>query len=152
MKKLGLFILLCLFSFNVFAYELQLNIDSWSQEKKNMIIAMSVGILHANGFTYDKPIRIDNTLTVNTTPSDPSAVLTQQAISDRYDIWRANMDVKIAAAQAIEDAKEAEIAVNDLANVTFAQIDNYINTNVTDLASAKEVLRKIVKYMKAKEL
>ena len=37
----------------------------------------------------------------------------------------------------------AEIALSDLANKSYAQIATYINNQVTDLASAKVVLKKL---------
>ena len=46
------------------------------------------------------------------------------------------------------DAK-AQIALSDLANKTYAQIQTYINTNVTDLASAKVVLKKMANIILA---
>ena len=46
------------------------------------------------------------------------------------------------------DAK-AQIALSDLANKTYAQIQTYINTNVTDLASAKVVLGKMANIILA---
>ena len=40
-------------------------------------------------------------------------------------------------------AAKAQIALSDLANKTYAQIQTYIDTTVTDLASAKVVLGKM---------
>ena len=37
----------------------------------------------------------------------------------------------------------AEIALSDLANKTYAQIATYVDNQVTDLASAKVVLKKL---------
>ena len=46
------------------------------------------------------------------------------------------------------DAK-AQIALSDLANKTYAQIQTYIDTQVTDLASAKVVLKKMANVILA---
>ena len=46
------------------------------------------------------------------------------------------------------DAK-AQIALSDLANKTYAQIQTYIDTTVTDLASAKVVLGKMANVILA---
>ena len=46
------------------------------------------------------------------------------------------------------DAK-AQIALSDLANKTYAQIQAYVETNVTDLASAKVVLGKMANIILA---
>ena len=40
-------------------------------------------------------------------------------------------------------AAKAQIALSDLANKTYAQIQTYIDNQVTDLASAKVVLGKM---------
>lgn len=52
-----------------------------------------------------------------------------------------------AEAQAAADAQELqdEIVASPLTGVTFAQAVAWIDTNVTDLASAKAALKKIVK-------
>ena len=46
------------------------------------------------------------------------------------------------------DAK-AQIALSDLANKTYAQIQTYIDNQVTDLASAKVVLKKMANIILA---
>ena len=46
------------------------------------------------------------------------------------------------------DAK-AQIALSDLANKTYAQVQTYIDTTVTDLASAKVVLKKMANIILA---
>ena len=43
----------------------------------------------------------------------------------------------------------AEIVASDLANKTYTQVDTYIENNVTDLASAKVVIKKMAKLMLA---
>jgi len=60
------------------------------------------------------------------------------------------MDHKFDASiiQKQTDAK-AQIIASDLANKTYAQVDSYIETNVTDLASAKAVIKKMAKLMLA---
>ena len=46
------------------------------------------------------------------------------------------------------DAK-AQIALSDLANKTYAQVQTYIDNQVTDLASAKVVLKKMANVILA---
>ena len=46
------------------------------------------------------------------------------------------------------DAK-AHIALSDLANKIYAQVQTYVDTNVTDLASAKVVLKKMANIILA---
>ena len=43
----------------------------------------------------------------------------------------------------------AQIALSDLANKTYAQVQTFIDTNVTDLASAKVVLKKMANVILA---
>ena len=47
-----------------------------------------------------------------------------------------------AIMQKQKDAK-AQIKLSALANKTYAQVQSYVGTNVTDLASAKTVLKKL---------
>ena len=46
-------------------------------------------------------------------------------------------------------AAKAQITLSDLANKTYAQIQTYIDTTVTDLASAKVVLGKMANIILA---
>ena len=46
-------------------------------------------------------------------------------------------------------AAKAQIALSDLANKTYAQVQDYVDTNVTDLASAKVVLKKMANIILA---
>jgi len=50
--------------------------------------------------------------------------------------------------QKTVDAK-AQIALSDLANKTYAQIQTYIDNQITDLASAKVVLKKMANIILA---
>ena len=51
-------------------------------------------------------------------------------------------------AQKRTDAK-AQMALSDLSNKTYAQVQTYIENNVTDLASAKVVLGKMANIILA---
>ena len=60
------------------------------------------------------------------------------------------MDHKYDASVAQKQADAtAEIIASDLANKTYAQVDTYVENNVTDLASAKVVIKKMAKLMLA---
>ena len=60
------------------------------------------------------------------------------------------MDHKYDASVAQKQADAtAEIIASDLANKTYTQVDTYIENNVTDLASAKVVIKKMAKLMLA---
>ncbi|MFH1527393.1 MAG: hypothetical protein ABIG69_12230 [Bacteroidota bacterium] len=44
---------------------------------------------------------------------------------------------------------KSELALSAIANITYAQADNYIDTNVTDLASARSFLKKLTRVVLA---
>jgi len=58
------------------------------------------------------------------------------------------LDAKADALEA-RDAGWQDITMNNLAGLTNQQIDNYITNNVTDLASAREALKKLAKWCRA---
>jgi len=53
-----------------------------------------------------------------------------------------------AIAQKKVDAK-AQIALSHLSNKTYQQVQDYVDSNVTDLASAKVVLKKMATVLLA---
>jgi len=66
-----------------------------------------------------------------------------QALSDAYAIVQAHeADMTTTLAQAKADA-----FVQNFINMTFAEAGSYIDTNVTDLNSAKAVLKKLTLMM-----
>lgn len=63
------------------------------------------------------------------------------------------MNEKDTIMQEIEDNNanytDWELKLNDISNLTFDELDTYINNNVTDLASAKLFLKKLSKVVLA---
>ncbi len=63
--------------------------------------------------------------------------------------------IKAARAQAIADAKQkridakAQYALGKFDDVTYAQIDTYVDNTMTDLAGAKVVVKRLAKLFKA---
>ena len=63
--------------------------------------------------------------------------------------------IKAARQQAITDARQkridaqAQYALQKFDDVTYAQIDNYIDNTLTDLAGAKIVVKRLAKLFKA---
>jgi hypothetical protein len=54
----------------------------------------------------------------------------------------------MAITNKIEQVKSKQVEVGIiLENLTYNQIDNYIDNNITDLASAKEFLKKLSKVV-----
>jgi hypothetical protein len=65
-------------------------------------------------------------------------------------LWRQQTDALIAQQQALALEKEAELQSNEITTYTFAQIDTAIS-NISNLADAKAFLRKLCRYIKARE-
>nr|MBC8459643.1 hypothetical protein [Deltaproteobacteria bacterium] len=53
------------------------------------------------------------------------------------------------AMAAKQEAARTEIIASDLSNKTYASVESYIDNNVTDLASAKKVMKKMGKLLLA---
>lgn len=53
--------------------------------------------------------------------------------------------MKVVANKPAEEVEETRVKRHAVFNATPQQIDNYIENNVTDLASAKEALKLIAK-------
>jgi hypothetical protein len=86
--------------------------------------------------------------------SGPGPVLARKSQAEIDAIFAARAQAAAAAAQEASDAL-GQMSFNDLINLTYAQVDTYIDNNVTDLASAKTVLKcygkiilAILKYLK----
>lgn len=59
-------------------------------------------------------------------------------------------DSKYVAKKQKEKDKKDELANNPLANATFEQAETWVDNNVTDLDSAKEAMKTIVKLLIAR--
>lgn len=59
------------------------------------------------------------------------------------------MPINVTGSDQIKDKNnlKADTVLQNLKTKTPAELDNYIETNVTDLASAKEVLKLMAKVM-----
>lgn len=53
------------------------------------------------------------------------------------------------ARQQAAEAARAELLADTVSKMTYAQIEYYIDANVTDLASARGFLKKLTKVVKA---
>ena len=131
--------------------QVTIDISLWTQEQKNLIKAMASRLLYAGSITHDGISVSNGIITVENNSSVIDVCLTAQTIMDAYDDHKTQSDAATAAAIVLEQEKEDILKTNILSTVTFAQIETYIDNNVIDLASAKEVLKKIVKYIKAME-
>lgn len=84
-------------------------------------------------------VEIDGTVTK---PKVIEAIQKQDSETDTYEV----IPDDIAAQHT--DAK-AELALSAIANITYAQADTYIDNHVTDLASAREFLKKLTRVVLA---
>ena len=69
-----------------------------------------------------------------------------QAVIDSFD-WNANVAAGQARFDAINSDPDRADLRDKLSTMTPAQIDNWIDTNVTSLAAVRGVLKRIVKHM-----
>lgn len=159
MKRFWLIAFLILsFAESVFADIVTIDPVGWSQEKRNMTQAMVVKLLFDNSVSHDG-VNISLPQISVANPSLPIAFLTTQSISDAYDIWKADMDIKVAEAIAEQQAKDTELQTNQFRDLKLPQINSFIDNQVdaiSNLAEAKAFLRVfcklIVKYIKANGL
>lgn len=82
-------------------------------------------------------------------PQRPSPLHIPQMNAGAFVQWvvDAAAQASAAAKQSITDDAERIALVNALRGATNAQIDTYINNNVTDLATARVMLRRIAKVL-----
>lgn len=59
------------------------------------------------------------------------------------------MPVDVSVSKPAAEAEDHASLKDTLANATNAQIDAYINANVTDLASARTYLKRLTKMVRA---
>lgn len=58
------------------------------------------------------------------------------------------MSTKITGTKSTLEVEKYQARKHVLLNATSAQIDNYVDTNVTDLASAKELFKQLIKIIR----
>lgn len=149
-KIIILSIMLFLTVKHVLADVISVDASAWTQQQKNMTQAMVVKILWDNAVTYDSiSVSLPNIDIVNPS-TNVSAIVTNQSIESAYAAWLDDIEVKILEQQTIEQAKIDEINNSELKNITLAEIDTKINA-ISNLAEAKVFLKKMCRYIKARE-
>lgn len=124
--------------------------SQWTQEQKNMTQSMVIKILSDNNITFDSiHISLPN-IDVSNPSNNISSIINKERIELEYANWFAEMQIKIAASKANEEAKVNEIAVSEFTNISIAEIDGKINA-ISNLAEAKVFLKKMCRYIKARE-
>ena len=82
------------------------------------------------------------------TPVDPEAQKFDAATSSLVPLDPGDITPKAAAATKHTDA-EAQLKLNDLAGKSYTDVETWIDTQVTDMASARAVLKKMAKIILA---
>lgn len=147
-----LILLFVLLASPAFADVVTIDPTGWSQEEKNMITSMSSKILFDNGVTHSG-IKVNNNYTSVEvfSPSGSILFLSTTTLHQQYGVWRAAMDISVAEAQAEELAKQTEYNSNPIKDFKISQIDAWVDSNVTNVAGARVVLKRIIRYLKARE-
>jgi len=136
----------------------QVDVSSWTQDQKNMTKAMVSKLLFDNSITHNGiNVNLPNIEVIN--PSQPIILLTAQFIVNEYTAWKVTMDENIVVAQAMEFAKEQEVQNSELKNLTLSDIDSWIDSQVNSINNLveaklflKSFLKKLVRYLKAKNI
>ena len=153
MKKYFVLLFL-LFSINAFADDIPIDMSGWTQSQKNMTLAMTGIVLDDNGITFDNISVSNNGVITVTNPITGglilSSVLTKSAIETAYNAWKIENDAANLAAQQYEQAKQAELSTSEITNIKLSQIDAKIDS-INNLAEMRVFLKKLVRYIKAKE-
>lgn len=142
----------------VLADTVNFDASQWTQDQKNMTKAMTVSLLFNNNITYsDVKVTLPSVEVINPSGSITS-ILTQANIESKYTSFKATLDANNAIRLAEENEKQTEIQNNVFKDVTLTQVDSYIDDQVNainNLADAKvflkAFLKKLVRYLKAKE-
>ena len=126
-----------------------INTTGWTQEKINMIHAMTVKILFDNGVTYTGMYFNGSDITIDNPSSDPTQYVTSASVSSAYDTWKTASDLAKTEYDAAQQIINGEITANAMTTYTFTQIDNAIDA-ILNLSDAKIFLKKLARYVKAR--
>lgn len=134
----------------VYADEIKIDTTNWSQEEINMIQAMAVKMAKDNGVMYDKLYAKGETIIIENPSKDVSAILTSDNINQEYEGWKAASDEELTKARQEETNKKAELEANDIALLKLSDVDKEID-KAKDVNALKNIVKELVKYIKAKE-
>lgn len=118
------------------------SVGAWSQDQRNMTIAMACRLLHAAGITvasYGVTVSGSTlTLTLTNPSSDPTATVSQAAMESAYLSWQA----EAAAAQAAYDTEAGEIdtaAAAAFKGTSLTSVLATLDANITAIQAAGNV-------------
>ena len=149
-KRVIIFMVFILTSWTAYADSVAVDTAGWTQEQKNMIQAAAVFLLDQEGITY-KSIGISkNGLEIDSPSDDVSNILTSSnlkaegiQIIDTAEQYR-------QAEVAKEITKSDELKTNELTSLDIVEVDSKIDS-LNSLADVKNLLKELLKYIKAKE-
>jgi len=151
MKKLILVgIFLTVLSSFALADTVQINTDGWTQQQKNYIKAAVSSLLHNNKITHDGIVVNLPDVTVNN-PSDSISALTGTAIKNKIIAFEVQTEAARVIKKQEQAEKDTEINGSILKDITLAQVDTKIDS-ISNLSEAKLFLKRLVKYLVAREI
>jgi len=145
---------------SAFADTFQVDMSGWTQEQKNLTMAMLIMEFHDQRITHGTITvnRQTGEIVVDNPSTGVNAIVTRSAITAIYNPWKVQQDISNAAAQAEEAARETERDTNEIKGLKLNEVDVWIDTRVdaiNNMADAKIflkiVLKKIARYLKAHE-
>ena len=150
LKKIIVLILFSFICWTAYADSVAVDTTGWTQEQRNMMQAAAVSLLDQEGITY-KSIGISkNGLEIDSPSDDVSNILTSAnlkaegvQIIDTAEQYR-------QAEVAKEITKSDELKTNELTSLDIVEVDNKIDS-LNSLADVKNLLKELLKYIKAKE-
>ena len=150
LKKIIVLILFLFTCWTAYADSIAVDTAGWTQEEKNLMQAAAVSLLDQEGITY-KSISISKSgLEIDSPSDDVSNILTSAnlkaegvQIIDTAEQYR-------QAEVAKEITKSDELKTNELTSLDIVEVDNKIDS-LNSLADVKNLLKELLKYIKAKE-
>ena len=117
------------------------NASSWSQDRKNGVVAACVELLHLAGITHGTVTRTvsgtDVVVDVPNPSSDPTATLAQSAVETKWDEQEAARVAALTAIQAETTLRLSEESSNPIFGLSWSQIEGRFDSHVTAITAAR---------------
>lgn len=151
MKKLILaFLILMTPVIDAMADTVTIDTTGWTQEQKNMMQSAAVSLLAEDGVTYKSVAVFKNGLEIDSPSDDVLNILTSANLKAKgtqiINAAEQNRQVDVAK----ETAKLDELKTNEFSALDINEVDNEIDS-LNSLDDIKNLLRELLKYIKAKE-
>ena len=149
-KRTIIFIIFIFMSWTAYADTITVDTTGWTQEQKNLMQSAAVSLLAQDGITYKSIVVSKNGLEIDSPSDDVSKILTSEKLkiegTQIIDTAEQNRQAEVTK----EIAKSDELKTNEFSALDLAQIDSKIDS-LTSLDDTKELLKELIKYIKAKE-